>query len=521
MSKNYGKQLGVATHFHPDDVQAVQQAISDIKENLASVCVDVRIVDVNAKYLWTRISSTAYLDENDRLTRIVGFLQDIDTLKRAEQALKERAERDSLTALLNKASAEQLITEYLEQRSADNLSAVLIMDLDNFKSINDNCGHLHGDAVLTQIGKSLKRLFRTDDIIGRIGGDKFMILMRDIPNEDLVYKRCEQILENVRNLLEQNAPNLNTSCSIGVALVPLHGTNYTELFRRADEALYRSKNKSKNAWTVYNPSDEGLAEVLEVTSIDSDVQPGMANAFFVRYVFHRLYESGDTIGTLNDILAYVGEQLNVSRVYIFENNADNTTCSNTFEWYNTGIEPEREYLQNVSYITDVAGWPNVFNEQGVFRAYVGLDERTVHRQWQQEQIELLKFLAEVLVIFLLKKRTQDKSEKQAETLRSILDQQDDWIYVIDPESCEIKFQNAKIKQIAPKSKVGMTCYSSFMGRGSLCENCPAVNIAPGKSNTSEIVNRNLGVNVSSRASQIEWNGETGYLITCRELKSEE
>ena len=82
--------------------------------------------------------------------------------------------------------------------------------------------------------------------------------------------------------------------------------------------------------------------------------------------FRSLYESSDTFGTISDILSYVGQQLNVSRVYIFENNDDNTTCSNTFEWCNEGISPEKDSLQNVSYIEDIPGWPEVYNERGIF-----------------------------------------------------------------------------------------------------------------------------------------------------------
>ena len=186
ISQNYGKQVGIATHFHPDDLPAVRSAIEQIRKNADTICIDVRIADSSARYLWTKITATAYLDENGVLTRIIGVLQDIDALKRAELALKEQAERDSLTKLLNKASAQQLVTEYLSARDADSSSAMLILDLDNFKLINDNFGHLYGDAILSLVGTALKKLFRSQDYIGRIGGDEFMIFMRNIPSEDLV-----------------------------------------------------------------------------------------------------------------------------------------------------------------------------------------------------------------------------------------------------------------------------------------------------------------------------------------------
>ena len=553
-SQNYGAQMGIATHFHPDDLPLVRNAIDQIKSHLDSITIDVRVADSNAKYLWTRIAATAYLNENGQLTRIVGILQDIDALKQAELALKERAERDSLTKLLNKASTQQLVTEYLTERDEQAKAAILILDLDNFKSVNDNYGHLYGDSVLSQVGAGLKRLFRSHDIIGRIGGDEFLILMRDIPNEELVHSRCELLLDTFRDLLEQTSPGLNVSCSIGAALIPAHGIGYSDLFRRADEALYLSKSAGKNTYTIYNPktSADSLDNIRVPTRIDSEEQPGMADSSFVRFVFKRLYESRNIIDTINNLLAYVGGQLNVSRVYIFENNEDNTTCSNTFEWCNNGITPEINNLQDVSYITDVPGWPNVFDERGifyctdisslaphfrailepqgiksmlqcsimedgVFRGYVGFDECSVHRLWTQEQIDLLQFLAEVMSMFLLKKRVQDRAIAQNQNLRSILDRQDAWIYVIDPDTCELKFLNEKVCQLDPNGKVGMVCYKTFMGRDSRCENCPAANIHQDKNASAIIENPNYGLRVHSHATQINWNGEESCLITCLDL----
>ena len=132
----------------------------------------------------------------------------------------------------------------------------------------------------------------------------------------------------------------------------------------------------------------------------------------------------------------------MSRAYIFENNEENTTCSNTFEWCNEGIEPQIEELQGVSYIDDIPGWPQVYNEkgilyctditqlapqfrailepqgiksmlqcaiidQGVFRGYVGFDECISNRLWTQEQLYQLEFLAEALSVFLIRRRMSD------------------------------------------------------------------------------------------------------------------
>lgn len=550
VSKNYGSQFGIATHFHPDDLPLVRNSINNIRNNHEAICIDVRIANANAKYLWTRISATAFLDENDELVRITGILQDIDTVKRAEQTLKEKAERDSLTKLLNKASTQQLISEYLGEREEDNLDALLIIDIDNFKFINDNLGHLYGDSVLAKAGSLLKSLFRSQDIIGRIGGDEFLILMRDIPSKDLVHTRCNMLLSTFRELFEEYAPGMNVSCSIGAALIPEHGTAYSDIFRHADEALYNSKNRGKNTYTLYDPLtiSDVLPESIHIaTRIDSEERPGMADASFVRSIFHQLYESKDIFATLNDILAYTGESLNVSRVYIFENNDDNTACNNTFEWCNEGITPEKDNLQNISYIEDINGWPELFNEygimyctdikslddrfrsilepqniksmlqcaimdNGVFRGYVGFDECSVNRLWTQEQISLLQFLSEVLSMFLLKKRSQDKNAEMTANLMNILDNQESWIYIINPKSYEIHYMNEKLR--AEGTQQGMKCYKAFMNKKAPCKVCPITS----PEHSCVIANHKLGNLVRAQATGIIWNGKPELLITCHNIK---
>ena len=251
---------------------------------------------------------------------------------------------------------------YLAERPEGERAGLLVLDLDNFKMVNDTYGHLYGDAFLARVGTSLRRLFRPSDVIGRIGGDEFLILMKAIPSETMLRERCEQLLVTFRELFEDMAPNLDVSFSVGAAVVPDHGTNYNDLFKHADEALYRTKSNGKNGYKLYD-SQETLGAKLETpsrdsTRIDSDEQPGMANDSFAQFVFHSLYESRDLEATIDQVLTFIGEQFNVSRVYIFENNDDNTCCSNTFEWCNAGITPQLDFLQDISYITDIPGWEN-------------------------------------------------------------------------------------------------------------------------------------------------------------------
>ncbi len=433
-------------HIHPDDVALIQSAHQRIISERVATFEDVRIADSTGKYLWCRIRCKSDIGSDGQPERITAIIYDIDDLKSDALAQKKKAEYDGLTKLLNKNSAKYVITEYLKDRRPDELAGMLVLDLDNFKAVNDTLGHLYGDAVLTQIGITLKTLFRPQDIVGRIGGDEFLILMVDVPNAELVMDRCQLMVDTFCEMLHTLMPKLSVSISVGAAIAPNHGTEYAELFRRADSALYMAKRNGKNQYHMYDVQDDLAAssiDAMPLTLIDTREAVVPNDESFVRLVFKKLYESNDIDATINELLEMIGIRFNVSRVYIFENSEDNTTCSNTFEWCNNGIEPQIDTLQNLSYETDLVGLQDAYDtdnvlyysdiremqpnlreivepqgiksmlhcaimDKGVFRGYIGFDECTANYLWTQGQVSLLQFMAEVLAVFLIKQRALER-----------------------------------------------------------------------------------------------------------------
>ena len=439
-------RLDKGTLFHPDDLPHIRATVNALLAGKPSDMLDVRIVNKAGRYLWSRIRVATILDSQGDPSYITGIIYDINELKTDALAMKQQAQQDSLTKLLNKASTQQAVEQLLCNRESKSLSALLVLDLDNFKTVNDTHGHMYGDAVLTQIGSTLRSLFRSRDVIGRIGGDEFLIFLDNVPSRDMILERCQLLVDTFRSQFHALMPDLPVSVSIGAAMCPTHGAAYGDLFRHADEALYSAKRKGKNRYSLYNPQEKYdmlMDAAYHSTRIDSDEQPAMNDDSLLRFVFRSLYESQNIDATIEELISFIGTHFDVSRVYIFENNDDNTCCSNTFEWCNVGITPEKENLQNVSYITDIPGWPNVYDgrgvlyctdvtdldplvrqivepqgiksmlhcaimDRGVFRGYVGFDECTTNRMWTQGQVSTLEFLAEVLAVFLIKQRTLDK-----------------------------------------------------------------------------------------------------------------
>lgn len=443
-TKDFGRGLQEASRIHPDDLPQLQDIIKRLREQEATEIADLRVADIDGRYSWSRIRAISRAENGEKPTSIVAVIYNINDLKQDALALKQKAEQDNLTKLLNKVSAQQAVIEYLETREKDTLAALLILDVDNFKMVNDTLGHLYGDAILSQIGSNLRNLFRSRDVIGRIGGDEFMVLLKDLPNAAIVDERCQLLVDTFRELLNKLMPKLPVSVSVGGALVPNHGSAWNELFKHADEALYQAKNMGKCQYKIYDAQDtyNTALGIAVRTQIDSDQQPTLDADTLVRHVFHNLYASRNLNNAISEVLAFVGSYFDVSRVYIFENNPDGVTCNNTFEWCNSGVTRQIENLQGISYEEDVPNWKPSFNENGVlysadiqelpddlratlepqgvksilhcaimdegrFRGVVGFDECSSSRLWTQGQISLLQFLAEVLSVFLLKRRKSE------------------------------------------------------------------------------------------------------------------
>ncbi len=189
------------------------------------------------------------------LVDITETKQQYDREREVASVLHEQARKDSLTNIYNASTARKLAEEYLAEDGMTESCALLIIDLDDFKSVNDTHGHLCGDALLVQAAQAIRRLFRSKDIVGRIGGDEFMVLMKNVSDKELVKNRCLQLNEILQNIFKGQLGVVDASCSIGVSFSPEHGYSYFSLFCCADQALYHAKQNGRKQHVFY---EEGV-----------------------------------------------------------------------------------------------------------------------------------------------------------------------------------------------------------------------------------------------------------------------
>lgn len=177
------------------------------------------------------------------------------------ESLSDEAHTDLLTGILNKRTFERRVEDALKKDWDSKKKAVILIDLDNFKGVNDTLGHAYGDKVLANVGDILKRVFHVDDYLGRLGGDEFCVYLNisDIQQGNYmvhIEEKCGELAQEFRNNYTGENNNYKISASIGVAVFPMHGKNFAELYKCADKALYKSKHKGKDTFTIYDEDEQ-------------------------------------------------------------------------------------------------------------------------------------------------------------------------------------------------------------------------------------------------------------------------
>ena len=172
--------------------------------------------------------------------------KDIDAEKREQQELAVAAKMDRMTMLLNRETTMRYIRRVLEENETEK-HVLFMFDVDNFKHLNDTMGHQKGDEFLVELARGLKKSFRDSDIVGRVGGDEFFALMKNVPDTALVERKANELLNTIQEICADYA-DIRLSGSIGIGIYPENGKTLDELYGQADAALYQAKRKGKNQY---------------------------------------------------------------------------------------------------------------------------------------------------------------------------------------------------------------------------------------------------------------------------------
>ena len=225
---------------------------------------------------------TPIKDHAGKITHFVSTGKDISERIQVQERLQHMAHHDALTDLPNR----NLFLDRLQQsltraRWHDRLVAVMFLDLDRFKNINDTLGHTVGDQLLLQLSERLSNSVRDGDTIGRFGGDEFAILLDDINSDSHISLLAEKLLDTLKKPFKINKHELFVTASIGISIFPNDGEDSDTLLRNADVAMYRAKDLGKNNYQFY--SDDLSARIFERMTLESHLRHALERNEFVLY----------------------------------------------------------------------------------------------------------------------------------------------------------------------------------------------------------------------------------------------
>ncbi|MBD5104772.1 MAG: EAL domain-containing protein [Ruminococcaceae bacterium] len=496
-------------------------------------------------------------DASGKVFRIIGKIEDVEDEMAWLDEIQAKAMYDSLCVdIYNKATTEEFIKSELKHTT---VGALLMIDIDDFKSINDRLGHLFGDEFLKQFAATVKSVFRESDIVGRYGGDEFFVFLNHA-NTSVAVKKGEAILEKVAQIKVPQIGQVRSS--IGVSTVTPDNRDYRQLVKQADSALYQAKNRGKNCIILFDPDTmsettframENGEKETERRTVALSSNPSSEASLIMR-VFSALQSSSDIKTSINQMLALIGKHFDVSRAYIFEDSSDGLHCSNTYEWCGEGVASEMDSLQNVSYKDDLGGvYHESLNEDGIlychdiktlnsairdvlerqgiksilhcaiiedgkFKGFVGFDECRANRFWTQDQIDALTYISKVLATFLLNERNKNQSRQFSRSIETILYKYPEYIYIIDPETHKLLYLNKMTEELIGRDKIGTACYSVLCD-GKNSSVCPIRELMEKKtSKPVEMVSPVLKRLVRAHATSVEWDGKEAYMVSCLDME---
>lgn len=248
-----------ARSIHPGDRAAVEHEFTRSHKMGTPFTIDHRICLHDGTVRWIQLRGKPEYDETGRAVRRLGTVMDISARKEAEANLERLAAYDSLTGLANRSTLREVLKEALQDAAQRNaICAVLFLDLDRFKDINDSLGHSIGDVLLQDVARRLALLLPQGALLARWGGDEFVAVLRDV-SEAEVERLCRQIVYGMASPFTVESSEFSVAASIGVALFPKHGSEAEVLIRNADTAMYSAKEQTERRYAFFAPDMHAVA----------------------------------------------------------------------------------------------------------------------------------------------------------------------------------------------------------------------------------------------------------------------
>lgn len=485
----------------------------DAEKTSAEVAPERFLATRTGRKRWFALYSTNIQDALGKPIKSVGALRDIDRQKCEQLRLLDKSRADSMTGLYNKVTTEEEIRIALRDARPGSFGVLFMIDIDNFKDVNDSMGHLAGDSIILEIARQIRRTFRQDDIIGRVGGDEFHVYMRDVSEIEGIRERAQYLCASIRNLFRNSNIDNAVSISVGIAVTE-RPIAYEDLFRQADVALYHAKGNGKNRYELFGQTSGGHAgggqasSPLAVNTVRNSIMVDIIDILFSMY---------DMREGIDKALNFIGNALRVDKILIFEYSLDGKTVSIAHEWcadpkwsnkgqfQNVPIDeielPKAQDSSGIYYCSDFSEVPPEEKtfildatissllqcdivRDGHVVGHIGFEERGGRRIWTQQEVDALILMSKIIGEYIRQRRSANLLRESYESTRNILNSLPNTaVYVIDANHRIVYFNNT-VARAYPGVRLGMTCFNVFWCNSEICSFCPVAQHGGGEAFTT-------------------------------------
>lgn len=475
------------------------------------------------------------------------YINDINDAKVENLDLQKKAELDPLTGLYNRKAIETKIN-YIIKEFPKNRHALMVLDIDNFKAINDNLGHLYGDALLCEIARKIKSRFRNDDLIARLGGDEYLILMKNISNNDLAIEKAKDLCKLIEGEYGTGALKIKVTISVGIALYPETGESFDDLYHHGDQALYKIKNSSKNGVCLYDKQiDVNSKRKTDSNEIILKRTPKKFSDNVGEYIFRILYNCQDVNETVTAVLELLGMHYNMYQNMIFIKDLEDGKFKLQNYWsfkqvpasirmvsedkldaYFSNFDKEgvlwiddidsdkvSSLIKEIYLNTNIKMIINylIKNDQEV----IGIISMEYQQPYYFTSVEKERISTAIAIIntFIVKQYQENEKNRYLETIQLVLDFQNNGIYIIDPSNYKLVYYNNKVRHIFNNVKSGDVCYKAFRGFEAPCPDCPIKDMKDSdQTYTKLLFNSRINSQLETTVRRVHWiNGQEVVAIT--------
>lgn len=523
--ENYSESVKDKRIVFEDDEPIFDVFCAELDAGKYDIDLEYRIVSEDSTIKWVKQIGHTICDDEKKPLMVVGRTLDITTEKLRTSADIKKSVQDTLTGLYNRDKAKELI---MKELNADvrGIASLILIDIDDFRLINENYGKMYADAVLQTVSGVLYTNFMNKDVVSRIAGDQFMVFCNDI-NEakitELIKELKTRLAENVKL---RNNETITVSTGIAFTANDVHG--FYDLYNRADIALFYAKKNGRDSVSIYNASMNETSmgstyrKMGKYAEEEHRVSQGAikVNKKIFDYAFDLLAKESDVNAATTKIFRELCLHYELDRAVIINYDFDREVIKTALKWSKT--KEDHDYLED-EYVSPVKWdcFENAAREDGYvvlengrsdkidfFRELLLLKNQPVssvhyaiydnnkligvaifesykHHDFNKVELLTLKSVLTLVNSYMLSHNVKRELEAEAIINQNVMDAQRIIFYVIDEHTHEIKYLSKYSKELFPGAQYGCKCYESFFGNSKVCDNCPIYE-GVGDKNTVEL-----------------------------------